>query len=201
LRSVAALALACFVAPAAQAQNAYITNSGSNDVSVIDTATNTVVGSPIAVGSAPTGVAVTPDGHRVYVGNYNSSTVSVIDTATSTVIGEPITVGNGPIGVAVTPDGRRVYVANYNPNNVSVIDTATNTVIGSPIAVGINPYALGVFIQPTKKFAGTAGQQNCRGKSVSALAVKYDGIKGAAESLGYPSVAALQDAITTFCGG
>ncbi len=102
--------------------------------------------------------------------------------------------------MAVTPDGRRVYVANYNSNTVSEIDTATDTVIGSPIAVGINPYALGVFMQSTKKFAGTPGQQNCHGKSVSALAVKY-GIKGAAKSLGYPSVAALQDAITTFCRG
>ena len=34
------------------AQNAYITNAGSNTVSVIDTATNTVIGSPIPVGNA-----------------------------------------------------------------------------------------------------------------------------------------------------
>jgi len=32
---------------------------------VIDTATNTVVGSPITVGNGPTGVAVTPDGKKV----------------------------------------------------------------------------------------------------------------------------------------
>ena len=40
------------------AQNAYITNSGSNTVSVIDTATNTVV-STIPVGGSPNGVAIT----------------------------------------------------------------------------------------------------------------------------------------------
>jgi streptogramin lyase len=38
-----------------------------------------VIGSPIAVGSAPTGVAVTPDGRRVYVANFGSYNVSVID--------------------------------------------------------------------------------------------------------------------------
>jgi YVTN family beta-propeller protein len=46
--------LASLVAPAAAlAQNAYITNSVSNTVSVIDTATNSYVGSPINVGTEP----------------------------------------------------------------------------------------------------------------------------------------------------
>jgi len=79
-----ALSLACLFAPAsARAQNAYITNSGGfnwvtgsgnpgNTVSVIDTATNTVVGSPITVGTGPIGVAVTPDGSKVYVANYGA---------------------------------------------------------------------------------------------------------------------------------
>ena len=44
----------------------------------IDTATNTVIGSPIAVGFFPFGVAVTPDGSRVHVTNQASNTVSVI---------------------------------------------------------------------------------------------------------------------------
>src|SRR5467141_2026087 len=67
------------------AQNAYITNNRDNTVSVIATATNTVVGSPIPVGSAPSGVAVAPDGSKVYVANFNDNTVSVIATATNTV--------------------------------------------------------------------------------------------------------------------
>src|SRR5262249_58363271 len=85
-----ALSLACLFAPAsAGAQNAYITNSFGRTVSVIDTATNTVVGSPIPVGILPGGVAVTPHGSKVYVPNV--STHSVIDTATNTVVGAPIT--------------------------------------------------------------------------------------------------------------
>ena len=43
-------------------------NQGSNDVTVINTATNTVVAT-IPVGSQPIGPAVTPDGTRVYVTN------------------------------------------------------------------------------------------------------------------------------------
>jgi hypothetical protein len=48
-------------------------------------------------------------------------------------------------------------------------------------------------------FAGTPGNANCRGKSVSALAQKYRGLDRASESLGYASVADLQDAIATYC--
>lgn len=48
---------------------AYITNSGDNTVSVIDIATNTVIGTPIPVGPFPFGVAVNPAGKRVYVTN------------------------------------------------------------------------------------------------------------------------------------
>ena len=55
--------------------------------SVIDPATNTVVGSPVPVGTNPFGVAATPDGRFADVANANSDTVSVINTATNTVIG------------------------------------------------------------------------------------------------------------------
>jgi YVTN family beta-propeller protein len=75
---------------------------------VIATATNTVIGSPIAVGSGPFGVAVTPDGSKVYVANEGSGTVSVIATATNTVIGSPIAVGSAPVafGLFIGPPPR-----------------------------------------------------------------------------------------------
>ena len=47
---------------------AYIPNFASNNVSVIDTASNTVTAT-IPVGIGPQGVAVTPDGRKVYVAN------------------------------------------------------------------------------------------------------------------------------------
>jgi YVTN family beta-propeller protein len=135
----------------------YVTDTTINAVSVIHTATNTVVGSPITVGRFPQGVAVTPDGSKVYVTNNGDGTVSVIATATNTVVGSPITVGNNPLGVAVTPDGSKVYVTNLgngvSPGTVSVIATATNTVVGPPIIVGVNPFAFGLFIQPVLVFS------------------------------------------------
>ncbi len=42
------------------AGKAYVTNFGDDTVSVINTATNAVVGSAIPVGSAPIGIAICP---------------------------------------------------------------------------------------------------------------------------------------------
>jgi YVTN family beta-propeller protein len=52
---------------------AYVTNSGDNTVSVIDTATNTVEAATLAVGNGPNAVAVTPDGTHAYVANFSDN--------------------------------------------------------------------------------------------------------------------------------
>ena len=93
-----------------QGKFVYVTN-GVNTVSVIATASNTVV-KTIAVGLIPIGVAITSDGNFVYVANSQSNTVSVIDRASNTVV-RTIPVGKKPQGVAITPDGQFVYVADF----------------------------------------------------------------------------------------
>ncbi|MGB4781741.1 YncE family protein, partial [Candidatus Methylomirabilis sp.] len=131
---------------------AYVTNQGSNNVSVIDTATNAVTAT-ITVGSSPAGVAITPNGARAYVANFGFNTVSVIDTATNTVVVSSIPVGLRPDFLAVSPDGASVYVPNQGLNTVSVIDTATNTVVDSltvgtaPTGVAFTP--VGIPVIPT----------------------------------------------------
>jgi uncharacterized repeat protein (TIGR03803 family) len=50
-------------------------------------------------------------------------------------------------------------------------------------------------------FNGIPGQSNCYGQSISFLAQEYGGIAHAAATLGYSSVAALQSAVTAYCGG
>ncbi|NOJ30185.1 MAG: hypothetical protein DA328_08480, partial [Nitrososphaeraceae archaeon] len=58
----------------------YVTNYNDGTVSVIDTATNTVVDT-ITVGSGQYWIAFDSQNNRMYVTNYNDGTVSVIDTA------------------------------------------------------------------------------------------------------------------------
>jgi len=139
----------------ASGQNAYITNGGSNTVSVIATASGAVVGSPIGVGSSPYGVAIAPDASKVYVANSGSNTVSVIATASNTVIAT-ITVGASPVGLAMTADGGTVYAANSGANTVSVIATASNTVTAT-IAVGTNPSGVTVTPDGSKVYVANTG--------------------------------------------
>ena len=48
--------------------------------------------------------------------------------------------------------------------------------------------------------AGTPGQANCHGKTISAMARQFGGIDAVRLTLGYSSVDALQDGIRVFCG-
>ena len=89
---------------------AYISNSGDGTLSVIDTATNTVVAT-VPVGSAPAGGRFSPTGTRFYVANSGDNTVSVVDTVNNSVVGT-LAVGTSPIDVAVTPSGTRLYVTD-----------------------------------------------------------------------------------------
>src|SRR6266478_907453 len=103
----------------------FVTNEKSDDVTVIDATTRTVI-KTIAVGKRPRGVAVSPDGRRVFVANSNSDSVSVLD-ATSLSIVQKIAVGTEPETAVLSPDGRWVVVSNETSNDVHVIETATNT--------------------------------------------------------------------------
>jgi YVTN family beta-propeller protein len=182
----------------------YVTNNGANTVSIIDTVLNKEIAS-IPVASIPLGIAVTPDGNTVFVANSGSihppfppGIVSVIDTKTNKVT-TTIPVGMAPYGVSLTPGGSKLYVMNAGSGTVSVIDTAKK-IVTDTIAVGGHSAGFGIFIQPGPKFAGTPHFSNCFGQSVAALAQKYGGLNTAAAALGFPSTAALQNAIRAYCG-
>src|SRR5713226_5668332 len=60
---------------------AYVVNTNSDTVTPIRTATNTT-GDPIATGTYPVAIAITPNGRTAYVTNEASDTVTRIRTAT-----------------------------------------------------------------------------------------------------------------------
>ena len=57
----------------------YVPDPYRGTVTMVDTATRKVVGSPIKVGAFPMYMAVTPDGNYLYVSNEADNTVSVVD--------------------------------------------------------------------------------------------------------------------------
>jgi YVTN family beta-propeller protein len=82
------------------------------NVSVIDTATNTVVDT-VVVGSGPRAVAITPDGAHAYVTNFVDNTLSVIETATNTVVDTVPEVAGGPNWVTITGGHRKVHKKHH----------------------------------------------------------------------------------------
>ncbi|MHB1663398.1 MAG: YncE family protein, partial [Thermoplasmataceae archaeon] len=115
----------------------YVTNELSNNITVINGTTNTVIKN-IGVGSYPYGAAFDSINGNVYVTNVGPYNVSIINGTTNTVI-KNIGVGLSPTGVVFDSTNGYVYVTNYYSNNISIINGATNTVIKN-ISVGSNPY-------------------------------------------------------------
>ena len=100
------------------------TNSAGDNVSVIDPATNKVVGVIDGI-EAGHGAGVAPDGSRIYVSDEAESTLDVADAKTFKVINR-IPLSGHPNNMAVGRDGRHVYVGIIQePGGVDVIDTAS----------------------------------------------------------------------------
>ncbi|MBB2992500.1 YVTN family beta-propeller protein/VCBS repeat-containing protein [Mycolicibacterium iranicum] len=112
---------------------AYVANSGSKSITVIDTLTGSVIDT-ITLFSNPAMMALTPGGSRLYVTGVASGRVSVISTATNSLVAS-IRVGKAPTGIAISPNGSSVYVVNGEDGTVSRISTLSNTVTGTIFGV------------------------------------------------------------------
>lgn len=108
----------------------WIANRSANTISVLDTATETIVTNLKAGGEMPIRVKFTLDGKEVLVSNARSNTVSVFDAVRREEIAK-IQTGFSPVGILVAPDGRRAFVANTESNQVFVLDIKQRRVIGT----------------------------------------------------------------------
>ncbi len=115
---------------------AVVANTGDNTISVINLATDSVIGGAIAVGKQPTGVAVDdmlPDPIAVVV-NSTDQTVSAVDLKTQAVVGSPLSVSIGPantspipFAVGINPITHRALVAYQSTNQATVLDLSSGT--------------------------------------------------------------------------
>jgi YVTN family beta-propeller protein len=103
---------------------AYVSNGGSNTVSVLDLV-YLRQDRTLQVGIQPSGLAVNPKRNEIYVVNTGTASgngsVSIVDTDANRVVAT-IPVHKLPYSVVVDAAGHRAYVANSGSNTVSVID-------------------------------------------------------------------------------
>jgi YVTN family beta-propeller protein len=120
----------------------YCANYSSDNVTVIDGETNTVIAT-IAVGDAPRALVHNSTNNTIYCANGESGNITVIDGANDNIIAT-INVGDTPRDLVYNPTDNKVYCANYYSGNVTVIDGVTNTVMSTidfwaPRALVYNP--------------------------------------------------------------
>ena len=133
------------VAVDAVTNKVYVANTGSNNVTVIDGASNTPT--TVAAGKSPNAVAVNAVTNKIYVTNNGDSSVTVIDGATNgtTTIGinsfPSIGPTNLPVAVVANSVTNKVYAAASSIDGIQssvvfVIDGATNSVVTSLSGMG-----------------------------------------------------------------
>lgn len=158
---------------------AYVPNTGSNLVSVINTNTNAVV-SNISLTGGPEGVAVSGVTGKVYVTDGQNNTVSVIDALANKVIGT-INVQYHPEGICVSPDGSKVFVASATTNTVSIINANTDSVT-AVVTVGSQPNGMAISNDGNRLYVA-----NYNGNSVSVINVNNPAATPATINVGqYP---------------
>jgi YVTN family beta-propeller protein len=148
----------------------YVSNLNSNNVSVIDGATNSVVAT-VPVGTAPEVLDVNTTTDMVYVANLESNNVSVIDGSSNAVVATiPLGSNSSPFGVALDSTRNLVYVTNTGAGTVSIINGATNAVVAT-VPVGNTP--AGVRVNTTANLIYVA---NLGSASVSVIDGSTDSV-------------------------
>jgi YVTN family beta-propeller protein len=126
---------------------AYVTNQGANNVSVINTASNTPT-NLLPLGTLPYRVLSTA-GNRTYI-TFGASKLKVLNSATDAVV-DSIAVGGGANGLILSPSGATLYVS-HTGGQISIISTASLSVVdsflvgGTPQDIAISPDGLNLYV-------------------------------------------------------
>jgi YVTN family beta-propeller protein len=153
-----------FIAASADGSKLYVANNGSNNVTVIaaaDNSLNPLTGANIAVGVGPLVVVTNSNSGLIYVLN-GDSTISTIDPTTDTVIATTTPSGSpsGAMSMAFDAGLNRLYVPNKNTNNVTIYDASSRALAElstSPITVGTAPVAVAPLPDGSRAYVVNTG--------------------------------------------
>src|SRR5437667_4308507 len=151
----------------------FVSNERSGDVTVIDGATDSVVGT-FPVGKRPRGIHATPDGKRIFVTLSGSPRMApgvdterapsdkaadglgVIDPNARKLI-DRWHVGSDPEQFAISRDGKFAFIANEDDASASIVDLSSGQSRGKikvseePEGMGVNPANGEVYVTCEEK--------------------------------------------------
>ena len=108
----------------------YCANWTSGDVTVINSANNTIV-QKVPVGKQPNDLLLSPDKKKIYVSNRGSSSISIIDIEDNNSVTE-INLPGIPSYMSLSPDRKEILISTSNKskavNNIISMDINTNEI-------------------------------------------------------------------------
>lgn len=127
----------------------YVTNSGSNTVSVFDASNINVHGTPpipllatANVGTTPVSVTALPNGTRFFVANSGSGNVTDLSATSFAVLNTiALPAGSNPVWIASEPSSSKIYVANQS--STTIIQTVNDAISVTIPAPAQNPNCTG----------------------------------------------------------
>jgi YVTN family beta-propeller protein len=153
---------------------AYVSNEGSQELTVIDTRTDSAVAT-IPVGTRPRGVKVSPDGKLVYVAlsgsprcppkmpdaecekmvaDKSKDGIAEVD-ATTRKVKRIFPGGSDPETFDLSRDGTRLFISNEDAGTATILDTGSGNIVAT-IKVGTEPE--GVQVHPDGKTVWVTGE-------------------------------------------
>ena len=106
-------------------------------ISVISTATDTIVAAFPSGGKGPKRMDFTPDGTQVWVTNPSSNQTTVFDAHARELLAS-LTLSKSPSGVYISSDGRRAYITNAVANELTFIDVMSRKIVNT-MPIGSDP--------------------------------------------------------------
>lgn len=129
----------------AATERIYVANSGGDDISVLDPATNAVTGT-IRVSDHPHGIGIAPDGKSLWVTSLLDNSVSVFSLPDLKRL-STTHVGKAPDWMTFSADGSKCYVSNAGSDAVSVLDVASHKEL-TRVPVGAMPKRIISIVRP-----------------------------------------------------
>ena len=193
------------------APQAIVSNSGCNNVSVIDIAPQLPTFLPsgqfdkfvnnanfgtffnLTTGSSPSGVAISPRFGLAVIANNGAGTASILDIVNKKQAVPDVTTGSGPIGVAINEGTGAALVANTQQNTVSEINlgllfppvttpATTPPTTLTAVSIGVDTAPIAIAVDPDR------GTNNNGLAVVTALALTSSFPRGVLDSVDIGSV-------------
>jgi len=155
----------------ASGKTAYVTDSASDRVAVVDVASGDVK-QWINVGAFPHGARINPINGDLYTANVNDGTMSVVDAVANKET-QRVPVGGKPIQVAVSPDGKKVYVTLAKDSAVGVVDVAQHRKIKT---ISVDSPPAQIYADPLGRYMYVAdqGSKEHPGHTLSVIDIALD---------------------------